>query len=186
MKASTYISFCLFLLSGVVSAQEEKGGTTFNRAAQYHLGNKDQILIQVNIWGYVQKPGQYLVPRDTDLISLISFAGGPRPGAKISSIRIVRDEHLIDYFYNDGENGSRQKNGVDPQDATADSDPLIINVNVEKYIESGKKKLIPTLKPGDTVIISASLVQNVKDTLGFISAFAIIAQMAFWITVIVN
>ena len=55
-------------------AQEEK---SYPRGAQYFLGTDDQLLIKVNVWGFVAKPGQYLVPSGTDLISLISFAGGP-------------------------------------------------------------------------------------------------------------
>lgn len=38
-----------------------------DRAAQYYLGRKDEVLIKVNVWGFVQKPDQYLVPKDTDL-----------------------------------------------------------------------------------------------------------------------
>jgi protein involved in polysaccharide export with SLBB domain len=33
--------------------------------------------MQVNIWGFVKNPGRYEVPSSTDLIQLISFAGGP-------------------------------------------------------------------------------------------------------------
>ena len=44
---------------------------------QYQIGPDEKLLIRVHIFGEVQKPGEYLVPDDTDLLELISKAGGP-------------------------------------------------------------------------------------------------------------
>ena len=41
------------------------------------------LAIKVHIWGQVHRPGRYLVPDGTDLVGLISFAGGPTSGAKL-------------------------------------------------------------------------------------------------------
>ena len=85
----------LLLLSAVVSSydsgfaqetdprDEPPGGPIQHRGAQYFLGAADELLMRVNIWGFVRKPGQYMVPTDTDLICLMSFAGGPAEQAKI-------------------------------------------------------------------------------------------------------
>ncbi|MBM4162658.1 MAG: hypothetical protein FJ217_16365 [Ignavibacteria bacterium] len=45
---------------------------------------------QVNIWGFVQKPGRYEVPSSTDLIQLISYAGGPVQYAKLDEVKLTR------------------------------------------------------------------------------------------------
>ena len=45
---------------------------------------------QVNIWGFVQKPGRYEVPSSTGLIQLISFAGGPVQYAKLDEVKLTR------------------------------------------------------------------------------------------------
>ena len=52
-------------------AQEQKTAPApaagFQQPARYYLGSlgqggPDQLLMTVNVWGFVQKPGQYLVP----------------------------------------------------------------------------------------------------------------------------
>lgn len=84
----------------------------------------------VNVWGFVHRPGQYMVPYETDLISLISFAGGPREEARIKSIKVVR--------------------------AGKGSKPQVIDVDVKKFLDDGLLDGIPVLKPGDTVVVSGS------------------------------
>lgn len=101
-----------------------------SRAAQYFLGNQDQVLMAVNVWGFVHRPGQYMVPYETDLISLISFAGGPREEARIKSIKVVR--------------------------AAKGNKPQVIDVDVKKFLDDGLLDGIPVLKPGDTVVVSGS------------------------------
>jgi protein involved in polysaccharide export with SLBB domain len=102
-----------------------------NRAAQYFLGSQDQVLMAVNVWGFVHKPGQYMVPYDTDLISLLSYAGGPREEAKIKTIKVVRP----------GKNNQPD---------------LVITVDVKKFLASGRAAEIPVLRPGDTVVVSGT------------------------------
>src|SRR5574341_949739 len=84
-------AFFLFL-PALVSAQDEGEQPDLGRprAAQYYLGDQNEVLIKVNIWGYGRRPGQYMVPKDTDLISLISFAGGPLDQARMKKIKIIR------------------------------------------------------------------------------------------------
>lgn len=110
-------------------AQEEK----YPRGAQYFLGTDDQLLIKVNVWGFVAKPGQYLVPAGTDLISLISFAGGPIEGAKLSKVKIIRPQH------------SKQEK----------KDEVIL-VNIDEFLKKGDNSKIPLLKPDDTIVISGT------------------------------
>lgn len=136
----------------ISSAQESK----FPRGAQYFLGTDDQLLIKVNIWGFVAKPGQYLVPSDTDLISLIAFAGGPRDGAKLSRIRIIRTK------------GS-------------DSTTVVMDVNIKEFINKGDQSRIPMLHPNDTIIVSGSTWYHVGNFLGFVTKVATLAQIYWWI-----
>ena len=82
-------------------AENTKNFTSY-RGAQYYLGDEDELLMKVNIWGFVRKPGQYMIPPNTDLISLMSFAGGPIEQAKIKSIKIVRSKNTTAVFvYNE-------------------------------------------------------------------------------------
>ena len=135
-----------------VQSQEYPGR---NRAAQYYLGMEDELLIPVNIWGFVDKPGQYMVPNNTDLISLISFAGGPTDGANINSIKIIRSDPQL---------GNR-----------------VWKVDVKKYLKTADDRLIPTLRPGDTVIIKNTTFSKVRTFFSFLASFAVFAQMVYWI-----
>jgi protein involved in polysaccharide export with SLBB domain len=51
-------------------------------------------MMQVNIWGFVEKPGRYEVPATTDLIQLISLAGGPQLYSKMEKVKITRFEKI--------------------------------------------------------------------------------------------
>ena len=62
-----------------------------SRAAQYYIGEEGELLIKVNIWGRVRQPGQYFVPSNTDLITLISVAGGPAEKSRLDNVRVVRN-----------------------------------------------------------------------------------------------
>jgi len=148
-----FILFFLFLPNVWVDGQQ----IGRNLGAKYYLGSDDEFLVPVNIWGFVQKPGQYMVPNNTDLISLLSYAGGPKESAKINKIRIVRD---------------------DP-----DSQNQIIEVNVKKYLKTGNQDIIPLLKPGDTIIVKGTTFSWIQNFFSFLASFAVFAQIFYFIVI---
>jgi len=152
---STVLLLCA--CSGVLHGQQPTAGATQDRAAQYYLGSKDELLIPVNVWGFVLKPGQYLVPDNTDLISLLSYAGGPTENAKISHIKIIR-------------NDPRMGN-------------VVYKIDVKRYIETGDERLVPVLKPGDTVIVNGTTFHWVNRFFEFVSRIAIIAQIYYFVVI---
>lgn len=50
------------------------------------------VMMRVNLWGAVKKPGIHHIPVKTDLISLMSYAGGPNDNAIMDSIVIKRNQ----------------------------------------------------------------------------------------------
>lgn len=140
----------LAFISLIVFAQDQSGFTSANNASAYTFdGSRSNVVklkINTYIWGQINKPGLYIVPDDTDLLTLISLAGGPREDAKISKIRIVRP--------------------------TAEGE-RIIWINLKKYIETGDEKLIPILQPGDTVIVSGTIFYAFSRVTDFLSKAAI-------------
>jgi protein involved in polysaccharide export with SLBB domain len=60
------------------------------RGPQYVYGDDERVKISVNVWGEVERPGSYLVPDDTDLITLLSLAGGPTSTANLRSVELAR------------------------------------------------------------------------------------------------
>ncbi len=92
------------------------------------------------------KPGLYVVPDDTDFLTLIALAGGPKEDAKLSKIRIVRPS----------EEGDK-----------------VIWVNFKQYLETGDASLIPEMKPGDTVVVSGTIFYAFSRVADFLSKAAI-------------
>lgn len=133
--ARVLILFSAFLLPFHVFAQELPGtpvadpGVEGSRAAQYFLGDRNAIYITVNVWGKVNKPGQYNVPSGTNLLTLLSAAGGPGSYSRLDNVRIVR---LVN---------QREE---------------ILEVDVRRYLNTGDISLIPEIRPGDTVVVSGS------------------------------
>ena len=125
------IIILLFSSTSSLHAQGLSSAANSGRAAQYFLGNQDQVLMAVNVWGFVNVPGQYMVPLETDLVSLLSYACGPREDARIKRIRIVR--------------------------STAGSDTsAVIDVDVKRFVVTGDFDENPILLPGDTVVVSGT------------------------------
>jgi hypothetical protein len=120
---------------------------------QYYLGQANELLMRVNVWGRVLKPGQYFVPATTDLITLISAAGGPIPKSRLTDIQLVR--------------------------GTADGTNEVIQVNLKRYLKTGDKRLIPSLKPEDTVIVSGSTWQLFADVMQVVGNLALVANVYY-------
>ena len=89
---------CIFMLALLVptegSAQLESGIgpalTGSSPAAYYFISKSGEITMPINLWGYVKNPGRYEVPISTDLVQLVSFAGGPLAEASLSNVQITR------------------------------------------------------------------------------------------------
>jgi polysaccharide export outer membrane protein len=124
-----------------------------SRAAQYYIGTEGELLIKVNIWGRVRQPGQYFVPSNTDLITLISVAGGPAEKSRLDNVRIVRNT----------ESGSE-----------------IIIVDIKKYLKTGDQRLIPVLKPEDTIIMSGSIWYVISNVVTVVAQLAIVANVYYF------
>ena len=144
-------SFCFPIHAQGLSSADNAG-----RAAQYFLGSQDQVLMAINVWGFVKVPGQYMVPLETDLVSLLSYAGGPSEDARIKRIRVVR--------------------------LSADSDSsTVIDVDVKQFVDTGDLKENPRLLPGDTVVVSGTTFHLVNKIFGFRIAMIVQAiYLAQW------
>lgn len=122
-----------FQLAGIPQAQTEETNSeqNSNAASQYYLerGTESKLMIKVNVWGAVEKPGSQYVPDGSDLISVLSAAGGPIQGAKLSQVRLVRNF--------DGEKRNMM-------------------VDVNRCLKKGDPGQLPKIKPGDTIIVPKS------------------------------
>ena len=142
----------MFIVSLI--AQNSDASSGYNSASVYlysgTLSDGEQLNIKTYIWGQVKNPGLYIVPDNTDLITLISSAGGPTENAKLTKIRIVRP--------------------------TAEGEKIIW-VNIREYLETGNSDLIPILQPGDTVVVAGTIFYAFSKATDFLSKVAIVISV---------
>ena len=124
-----------------------------DRPAQYILGDKDVLLISVNLWGHVQRPGIYSIPSHFSIIDLLSSAGGPLKSARLNDIRIIR------------------------------KDQEVLTINIEEYIKTGRFEVLPSLQPGDVVIVPGSISDIFSRIVSTFRDMAIVANViVLWVT----
>ena len=150
------------LLMGIAMALFSQGTVSFtpssNISAYTYDGIRsgvEKLKMNTYILGQVYKPGLYVVPDDTDFLTLLALAGGPKEDAKLSKVRIVRP--------------------------SAEGDKVIW-VNFKKYLETGDATIIPQLQPGDTIIMSGTIFYAFSRAADFLSKAAIALSVYSLIT----
>lgn len=164
------IILCLFLFFPLIAAGQtdpfnppappQTDNSNYSNAAAFVFASGEGINIEVGLWGHIGKPGLYRVPHTTDLVSLISLAGGPNESARLNEIRILR---VV-------------RNSPDEQ-----GDQRILIVDLESFIETGRREDIPVLLPGDVIVISGSIYMVFKDFLGIVRDMALILNTIYLI-----
>lgn len=105
----------------------------------YSLGEENRLEMVVHIIGEVQKPGKYRVRDDTNLIELLSEAGGPTEFSNLSAVTII---HVESDSLANGQDGTKHNNGT-----------RILKYNINKYLNEESAWSAPILEPGDVVLV---------------------------------
>ena len=130
-------------------------------AAYYYIAKPGELTMQVNVWGFVRNPGRYEVTSSTDLIQLLSFAGGPIEYAKLDEVkitRIVRNDSLV----------TKRE----------------IVLDLERLDKIEDSKLV--LNPGDTIFIGHTSWLTIRDAFSVITTAAIITSAIAQIISVTN
>lgn len=77
-----------------------------NQGAFYDYSDPTSLNIKVAVWGFVKYPGKYIIPVESNVYDLLSYAGGPNDDAHLDDLRIFRtradsSEAMIKFNYND-------------------------------------------------------------------------------------
>lgn len=154
MRKNLLLVILIFSFGVCLFAQNSAPLMNSNTASIYQysgtLQGTEQLKIRAYVWGQVRSPGLYIVPDDTDLLTLLSSAGGPTENAKLSKVRIIRPNL-------EGEK--------------------VMIVDLEEYMRTGDNDLIPLIQPGDTVILSGSFYYAFTKATKFLSEIAIILSV---------
>jgi len=131
--------------------------------ALYDYSNPEGINIKVMVWGYVQFPGQYIIPAASGVNDLLSLAGGPTQEANIDDLKLFR---------------------INP-----DSSQTIVKFNYSELIwnnsDLSKPLKIPGLHPGDILLVPGAPKWFLRDylslVLSIVSTVASIATLLVYI-----
>ncbi len=99
-----------------------------------YLGGVGELQIKVSIWGEIASSGLYSIPDGTDLVTLLSLAGGLLKGANLSRVELIHSFPI----------------------------PCKVNVNLSKFFKTGNREGIPIMKPGDMVRINQTFFSKAK------------------------
>ncbi|MBC8214071.1 MAG: hypothetical protein H8E71_05475 [Candidatus Marinimicrobia bacterium] len=129
------------------------------QSSSYIIPEDPSLHLPVNIWGHVKKPGQFLIPytSNVDLVSLLSLAGGPLPGAKLNKILLVRERY---------------------QD---DNSQIVYEIDLREFLETGDRTTVPLIEPNDTILIEQSFWSSMKQNSSFIQTLLYISTTALQI-----
>lgn len=118
-----------------------------------------KLSMVIRVWGEVKQPGVSMVPSDADLISLLSYVGGPTDRAKLSNIRIIRyQEHA--------------------------GEERIVHADIEAFLETGDDKHLPKIYPNDTIIVKGTVWKIISSYSQFISLGISVFQAWYWLSII--
>ena len=136
-------------LDNLVNFQQGRSANSqyTDRPAQYILGSGDILLVSVNLWGHVQRPGIYSIPSSYTLIDLISSAGGPLKTARLNDVRVVR------------------------------KNTDVVKVDIDRFLKTGDISILPILQPGDTIIVAGSFQDIFTRVVGIMRDLAIIVNV---------
>ncbi|MBN1482172.1 hypothetical protein EH223_07940 [candidate division KSB1 bacterium] len=165
------ISICLFLTCLLLSTSLD-AQILQKDPDKYIIGDSEKLEIIVHVWGQVRTPGRYVVEDGTDVLELISLAGGPTTYANMSKVKLTRGE----YFPRSADvlvsaNSDSLRNIVAGEINTL--------VNIQKYLDLDEGE-IPVLGPGDVVRVPKNTWFGFEAAVRIVAQLAIVAQVYYW------
>ncbi len=148
------------------SGQNSPGtlGSEFLRPASasfYYIAKPGELSMQVNVWGFVKNPGRFEIPTSTDLVKLLSYAGGPTQDGILYNVRVVRNVT-----------------------STSGKKAEEFSVDLENLANVDPRRLV--LYPDDTIYIDHSSWVNLRDLFVVITTAALVSAAVAQIIIATN
>ena len=164
------IFLLLFLLSPCLAQNDVVNSD------QYQIGSDERLIITVHIFGEIKNPGEYLVPDNTNILELISKAGGPTEFSNMSKVKITRGlisiNDLKKVLHRKFNNRNYKNKGVNKQ---------IIKINLKKMLDDrNSMATLPILQPGDVIRVGRNAWFTWQVIIRIISQLAVVAQVWYW------
>jgi len=144
----------IYPCAGMMRAQSRESGVSLSQPnyavpANYSIAKPGELTMQINVWGMIRNPGRYEVSIATDLVQLVSYAGGPVEDAKLDEVKITR-------FI-------KTENGVSRAQFL---------VNLEDLYRVNESSLV--LQPGDTIFLDRTNWSSIRDVLSIVTTVAVL------------
>lgn len=161
------------------------------KSDQYLFGEKKKIEMIVHVWGEVKKPGEYRVADNTNVLELLSKAGGPTQFSNLDEIVITREETHWQQVSDQGSNnallaGKNTSPGGSTPEASKGSKKRVMKINLKEYLENEKYKPLPILRPGDVLRIERNSWFKWQSVLRIATQVAIVVQAMYYFSRINN
>jgi hypothetical protein len=130
----------------------------------YLPGERQGLEMMVHIIGEVQKPGEYRVADQTNLLELLSKAGGPTQFSRLSAVSVRRVPA--------GRPFADMAGGTAPR-------VEIIRVNIDEILRKQDVAPPPLLQPGDVVLVPKNSWHTWKNISGVVRDVSVVATAYF-------
>jgi len=165
-KAWIFVLFNAILFSSGFTQQD-----VINRD-QYQIGTDQRLMITVHIFGEILKPGEYVVPDNTNILEIISKAGGPTEFANLGEVKITRGLINIDDLKKALNISKKNRKAIMKQ---------VIKINLKKMLDDERSmSTLPILKPGDVIRVGKNGWFAWQTIIRIISQLAVVAQVVYW------
>jgi len=144
-------------------------GAIAQQKDDYLLGEENRLEMVVHVLGEVARPGEYRVADDTNVLELLSKAGGGTGTARLSEVTITR---LGGVGEPSALGGAGSTNGSDP------AAQRVFRVNIEDILQ-GKTAEVPLLHPGDVVMVPRNSWAAWRTTAAVLRDLSIVATTYF-------
>lgn len=177
-----YIIGIGFFLSIVNSSYSQNSP---GKVDQYLTGNEKKFEMIVHIWGEVKNPGEYRVSDDTNILELISKAGGPTEYSNLKKIILTREMSTLSQHSTGKQKTEPFPNQNQPgSDVSAGNNTnlskRVIQINVAHYLMSQQPENLPVLQPGDVIYVKRNSWFRWQTAIRLTSQFALIFQAIYY------
>lgn len=111
-----------------------------------------RLLIEVHVWGEVNRPGLYRVPDGSTVLDAISTAGGPTQFAALSKVKLTHP---------------------------AGAYPRSHKIDLDRYADGRPDSSLPVLGPGDMITVHRNARFFWKDAVQILADIAIIVNVYY-------
>ena len=132
-----------------------QSGLSETSSVKYYtfLGSGRELQMKVSIWGEIGSPGMYSIPEGSDLLFLITIAGGPTKYADFSKVKVVRSF----------------------------PEPEVVKIDLKNFFKTGIRDGIPELFPGDMVFVGETGYRKFKSVLEVLRDISFVISFSYMV-----